>query len=215
MCWNLVHFYTDVLEDHTVFISWRYCHDLRVWIYTGYGFDTRFIDHLYTPLKGIITALSLSPHSTNHYMLSVFPACCVSNSLPLATAPIVVILQLPALMLLLSGEYPATELPQPTLGPHYTASGWTQQKTTTFNSFLTVVKVGCLVTAWISFPQEHLRATCYSEITVCSFTCCKQGLHLLFVSRSLTCNMSICHIIFLWNVSKHLPDYTVSHPRRL
>jgi hypothetical protein len=51
----------------------KYCHDLRVNI-DGFGFVTRFIDHLYTQLDKQLQR-----------RLSLFPACCVFISRSLAT----------------------------------------------------------------------------------------------------------------------------------
>jgi hypothetical protein len=52
------------------------------------------------------------------------------------------------LTLLLSGEYPATELTEPAWDPRYAVSARTQQKTPP--TFLSIVMGGRLAIAWMS-----------------------------------------------------------------
>jgi hypothetical protein len=83
-----------------------YCHVLCVWLQDGV-----WIGIHRSELHVIIVSLLTSTiHVSPQYPLSLFPARSVFNSHSLATALTVEILQLPAVMSLLSGEYPATEL---------------------------------------------------------------------------------------------------------
>jgi hypothetical protein len=61
------------------------------------------------------------------------------------------ILQLPALISLLSGEYPATKLNQPTWASRYVASAGNPTENTCSNSFFYFVMGGCLAMTRISF----------------------------------------------------------------
>jgi hypothetical protein len=72
-----------------------------------------FIDHLYTSLEttsNYSAVAKLHNHRSLLLFLSLFPAFCVFSRCALVWLLTVEVLQLPALMSLLSGEYPEIEL---------------------------------------------------------------------------------------------------------
>jgi hypothetical protein len=103
---------TSFLESGYILFS-IYCHDLCLWLWTGYGLDIGFTDtllHTTRNYSNYSAIANLHNHISPQHPLGVFPACLVFNSRSLWKASNSGDSSSFVLASLLSGEYPTTKL---------------------------------------------------------------------------------------------------------